>query len=221
MEAFVLVLSAVSIALLLRIRGVNERLKREQNNVATSAKQKDALEAQLEAATNQINAEAQNRAELEEELKGAREYAVLTSQNISALEAQVQVAQQDTQVGVKNNAELVSQLKAARREIRQLRKVIAERDEEERLSHVIHGELAENNSRLKRQLKDAQYALSKETKFRTSVTTERRQYRRRFESESLKRSEIEDQLHKTLHEVQRLSKDLRKLKAIQAKHGKT
>lgn len=220
MEAIIIVLAAIILALLHHIRRIKEQLGQAYTRVASGEKQVDELESQLNTATDRIERESLRSSGLEDELNVLREVVVEADSRNEALTEQLQNEQHVIKSESKNSAELVSQLKAARREIKQLRNVIAERDEESRLSHVSHGELAEQNMNLRQQLRDAQYALSKETSQRTRATTERRQYRRRFESESLKRSELEEQLQRALREVQRLSKDLRKLKADYKRQGR-
>lgn len=212
MEVLILALSAVSAALMLSNRNFRGQLHQGNMRIASGEKQVDELEAQVIAANERIRLETRRSSELEDELTAVREQK-------NALEGQLQTERSAAESESQHNAELVSQLRAARREIRELRKVIAKRDEESRLSHDAHDELAEQNSKLRRQLKDAQYALSRETSLRTKVTTERRKYRRSFEVESRSRSELEKQLSDALREVQRLSKDLRRLKRESTERG--
>ena len=220
MEAIIVALAAIVVVLLHRIRNVNEQLDQARTSVATGKKKVDELESQLMAATESFRLESRRSSELEEELTAVREALVEVNSQRDSLAGQLQEEIRVSKSETQQNAELISQLKAARREIRELRKVIATQDEESRLARASHSDLAMEIVKLTKQLDDSHYALSKETSLRTTVSTERRQYRRRVESESQERSEVEEQLRSALLEVQRLAKELRKLKADQAKQGR-
>ena len=214
MEALIVGLVTVALALLHHICSVKAQLRQARTRIASSDGQVDELESQMKVATERIRHDTQRSSELEKELTSVGELNAALTERLRQEEL---VSKSENQ----HNAELLSQLKAARREIKELRKVIAERDEESHLSHIAHGELARLNAELEKQLNDALYAVSKETSVRTRVTIDRRKYRSRFESESMKRSEVEEQLRKALLEVRRLSKDLRKLKADATRKLKT
>jgi len=210
LEAIILALGTIVVALLHRLRSVNRQLDQAHTRTASVNKQVDHLESQLMIANERHRRESQHSSELQDELSMVR-------QENNALAEQLLIEQRVSKSESQQNAELVTQLKAARREIRELRKVIAGQDEKSRLYQADQIELSEQNVKLRKQLNDALYALSKETSLRTKVTTERRQYRRRVEAESQTRSEVEEQLRSALLEVQRLSKDLRQLKSDHTK----
>ncbi|MDE2775671.1 MAG: hypothetical protein OXI77_07015 [Chloroflexota bacterium] len=217
MEAIIVVIAAIVAVLLQRLRSVNEQLDQAHIRVATGERKVDELKSQIMAATERIGLETRRSSELKEELTAAREVLVAANNQNDVLAEQLQEEKRFSKSESQQNAELVTQLKAARREIRELRKVIAGQDEKSRLSQADHSELSEQNVKLKKQLNDALYALSKETSLRTKVTADRRRYHRRVEAESQTRSEVEEQLRSALLEVQRLSKDLRKLKSDHTK----
>ncbi len=220
MEAITIVLGAIIVAQFHHMRSVKEQSEKALKRAASGEKQLGKLESQLMVASEGTRRESKRNSELEEDLTVLREVLVVANNKNFALTRQLQEEQRVSKSETQHNAELVSQLKAARRELRELRHVIAERDEESRLSDASHDELAKQNKQLRQQLKDAQHAHSIETSLRTTATTERCQYRSKFESESLKRSEVEEQLQRALREVQRLSKDLRKLKADYKRQGR-